>query len=161
VPVYEYGDIYLSRLEADCASRGAAPRPRVQPTIVGRPGFYDDFDPSIVFHGDWDHDSTFDRPARHTVSYTNLPGADFAFAFDGRAVTYVFTRAPNRGIAAVTIDGADKGSVDLYSPSIEWQSSERFCCFSPGKHTVVVHVTGRRHPQSAGTFVDLDAFIVE
>ncbi len=161
VPIYELGDYYLSRLESDCDQRGAAPRPPAQPTIVGRPGFYDDFDPAIVFHGDWDHDATFEAPARHTVSYTDLPGADIVFAFDGKALTYVFTRALNRGIAAVTIDGEDQGTIDLYARSTEWQVSRRFCCFAPGRHTAVIRVTGRSRPEATGRFVDVDALVVE
>ncbi len=161
VPEYEYGDLYLARLDPDCESRGGAAQPPAQPVIVATPGFLDDFDPAIVYHGDWDHDRSFAQPVGHTVSYTDIPGAEILLAFEGKALTYVFTRAPNRGIAAVTIDGVDRGVVDLFSPKIEWQSLQRYCCFGPGRHVAVVRVTGGHDPQSTGRFVDLDGFQVE
>jgi hypothetical protein len=158
-PEYEYDAYYVAKLEPDCDVTSAARRK--EPTIVGSPGFYDDFDPAIVFRGSWDHDESFDGPARHTVSYTDVPGAEMAFAFEGRGLTYVFTKAPNRGVASIAIDGADQGSMDLYSPAIEWQAKRRFCCFAAGRHLLVIRVAGKADPQSSGRFVDVDGLIVE
>src|SRR5262249_41045430 len=131
------------------------------PAVVASAGFYDDSDPAIVYSGDWSRDKTFAEPVMHTVSYTDVPGAEVAFAFDGKALTWILTKAPNRGIAEVTIDGAPKGDVDLYSAAIEWQSKSRFCCFAAGKHVVTIRVTGQANPKSAGRFVDVDGFVVE
>jgi hypothetical protein len=64
-------------------------------------------------------------------------------------------------LAAITIDGAGKGTIDLYSPSVEWQASSRFCCLGPGKHVVVIRVAGQKSAASTGQFVDLDGFRVE
>ena len=72
-----------------------------------------------------------------------------------------YTKAPNRGMASVTIDGTEQPAVDLYSPKIEWQSSTRFCCFPFGRHTAIIKLTGRSDPHSTGTFVDLDFFTIE
>jgi hypothetical protein len=73
----------------------------------------------------------------------------------------MYTKAPNRGLAAITIDGAGKGTIDLYAPTVEWQSSSRFCCLGPGKHLVVIRVPGQNSSRSTGQFVDLDGFRVE
>ena len=73
----------------------------------------------------------------------------------------MYTKAPNRGLAAITIDGVSKGTIDLYAPTVEWQSSSRFCCLGPGKHLVVIRVLGQNSPGSEGQFVDLDGFRVE
>src|SRR6185436_11982853 len=112
--------------------------------------------PALRFRGDWSKDSSFEGPDRHTISYTDVPGAEVAIQFQGTILTYVFTRAPNRGIAAITVDGADQGMLDLYSPSIEWQSRKKLCCFGPGKHVAVIRVSGQSDPRSSGRFVDLD-----
>ena len=71
------------------------------------------------------------------------------------------TKAPNRGVASVTMDGVSLGTIDLYSPEIEWQTRQRFCCFSAGRHVAVIRVTGQSDPRSTGRYIDLDSFIVE
>ena len=131
-----------------------------RPSLTMTPGFYDDLDPAILFRGDWSHDETFKEPMRQTVSYTDLPGAEIMISFDGKALVYVFTKAPNRGIASVTIDGADSGKIDLYSAKVEWQQSKKFA-LNAGKHLAVIKVTGEHQPSASGKFVDLDAFVIE
>jgi glycosyltransferase involved in cell wall biosynthesis len=162
-PEYEAGDFYLARLEADCGQRvaGAAARAASRPEIVVPPGYYDDFDPAIRYRGDWTNSDKFDQPFLHTISFTDIPGAEAAFAFEGSSLVYMYTKAPNRGLAGITIDGVSKGAIDLYSPTVEWQSSSRFCCLGPGKHVVVIRVLGQNSPGSTGQFVDLDGFRVE
>ena len=125
------------------------------------PGYYDDFDPAIRYRGDWTASDKFDGPFQHTISFSDIPGAEAAFAFEGNSLVYMYTKAPNRGLAAITIDGAGKGTIDLYSPSVEWQASSRFCCLGPGKHVVVIRVAGQKSAASTGQFVDLDGFRVE
>jgi hypothetical protein len=160
VPEYERGDTYLARLDPSCDAGKLTP-PIRQPTVVASPGFYDDFDPVIVYRGNWSQDETFAEAAKHTVSYTDIPGSEVIFAFDAKALNWVFTKAPNRGVAEVTIDGVSKGAIDLYSPVIEWQSKVRFCCFTAGKHVLTIRVTGQTHAKSTGRFVDVDGFLVE
>ncbi len=161
VPEYEFGDFYLARRDGDCGGRGWVPRVAAEPPLVLPPGLYDDFNPAIVLRGDWTRDDSFEQSDRRTISYSESAGAEIRFAFEGRALTYVFTKAPNRGIASVTIDGIAKDPIDLYSPNVEWHTEWRFCCMAPGRHLVVISVTGRKNPQSSGAFVDLDSFLVE
>jgi glycosyltransferase involved in cell wall biosynthesis len=162
-PEFEAGDFYLARLDAGCGKKaaGAAARAAGRPEVVVPPGVYDDFDPAIRYRGDWTNSDEFDGPFLHTVSFTDIPGAEAALAFEGKALTYVYTKAPNRGLAQITIDGASKGTIDLYSPTVEWQSTSRFCCLGPGKHVVVIRVAGQNNPRSTGQFVDVDSFRVE
>jgi glycosyltransferase involved in cell wall biosynthesis len=162
-PEYEAGDFYLARLEPDCGGRikGAAARAASRPEIVVPPGYYDDFDPAIRYRGDWTHSDKFDGPFQHTISFSDIPGAEATFAFEGSSLVYMYTKAPNRGLAAITIDGVGKGTIDLYAPAVEWQGSSRFCCLGPGKHLMVIRVLGQKSPGSTGQFVDLDGFRVE
>jgi hypothetical protein len=162
-PEYEAGNYYLARLEPDCRQRivGAVARDRSRPEIVVPPGYYDDFDPAIRYRGNWINSDQFDGPFGHTITYTDVPGAEAAFAFAGDSLIYLHTKAPNRGLAAIIIDGASKGTIDQYAPTIEWQYSSRFCCLGPGKHLLVIRVAGQKNPGSTGQFVDLDAFRVE
>jgi hypothetical protein len=73
----------------------------------------------------------------------------------------MYTKAPNRGLAAITIDGADQGTIDMYAPTVGWQDSSQFCCLGPGKHVIVIRVLGQASPHSTGQFIDLDGFRVE
>jgi len=152
---FELGDQYLARLQPTC-------RPRQERAAVEvGPGFYDDFDPALLYRGDWTKDTSFDGPDRHTITYANAPGSEVQIDFEGKALTYVYTKAPNRGMASVTIDGVDQGDVDLYSAGIGWQSHTRFCCFAAGRHVAIIGVAGKADPHSTGTFIDLDSFTVE
>ncbi len=124
-------------------------------------GTYDDFDPAILLRGDWERNDEFEQSLRHTVSFTDIAGAEVRFAFEGGELEYVFTKAPNRGIAAVTIDGVDKGRVDLYSAKVEWQSRANYPYLGPGRHLLVIRVTGESDPRASGKFVDVDGFVVK
>jgi putative flippase GtrA len=154
-PVFQQGGEYLAQLQSDC-------RPREERTaLLVHRGSYDDFDPALLYRGDWTNDKNFAEADRHTVSYSDAPGAEVEIAFEGKALTYVYTKAQNRGIASVTVDGVDRGTVDLYSAETKWQSRTRFCCFGAGRHVAVIRLTGRANPQSRGKFIDLDSFTVE
>jgi len=103
----------------------------------------------IVYTGAWTR-GRFPEASHGTVTYTGVPGASFRFPFTGTEVTYVYTKAFNRGAAEIMIDGISQGRVDLYSQAIVWQSATRFRCAGPGPHLLEVRNTGR-------SFIDLDA----
>jgi hypothetical protein len=152
---FEVGDQYLARLQPTC-------RPRQErPEVLVGPGFYDDFDPALLYRGDWYKDTGFERADRHTITFSDDPAAEVQITFEGKALTYCYTKAHNRGVATVTIDGVDQGPVDLYSPTDQWQSQTRFCCFAPGRHVAVIRVAGKADPRSTGIYIDLDSFTVE
>ena len=154
---YAFSYFYVARLEPVCRATATHP---LEPLLTAKPGAYDDFDPSILLRGDWERADEFEQAFRHTVSFTDIPGAEIRFAFEGRELTYVFTRAVNRGIAAVTIDGSAKGTIDLYSADPEWQSSVVFTGLGAGRHLLVIRVTGESRAGSTGKYVDLDALKV-
>jgi len=133
----------------------------VEPVLTVKSGTYDDLDPAILLRGDWERSDKYEQAFKHSVSYTDIPGAEIRFAFEGSELTYVFTRAVNRGIAAVTIDGINQGDIDLYSVEPQWRSSARFPFLGPGRHLLVIRVTGQSRAASTGKFVDLDALKVQ
>jgi hypothetical protein len=81
--------------------------------------------------------------------------------FSGKAVTYIYTRAHNRGTAEVLVDGLVKDRLDLYSADTVWKSSARYDSLGPGTHVLQIRVTGQRNPRASDCFVDLDALVVE
>jgi hypothetical protein len=75
------------------------------------------------------------------------------FRFRGDAISYVYTKASNRGQADISIDGVRKMTVDLYSPVTLWQSRTTLAHLGPGEHLLTLTVL-------PGGFVDVDAFEV-
>jgi len=153
-PIFQQGGEYLARLEPGCRGWGLV-------ALLVHRGSYDDFDPALLYRGDWRHDRTFAEPDQNTISFTDVPGAQVEIDFVGKALTYVYTRAENRGIASITVDGVEQGPVDLYSADVKWQSHTRLCCFAPGRHVARIRATGKANPQAKGWFIDLDSFTVE
>src|SRR5262249_42599076 len=122
---------------------------------------YDDLDPALWYRGEWTHNTSLEQPIFHSVTYSSQPGAEIVIAFEGTALTWMYTKAPDRGVASVVIDGVPQGDFDLYSDPTQWQVRSRFCCFSPGKHEAVIRVLGKHSPGSTGNVVDLDSIVVE
>jgi hypothetical protein len=125
------------------------------------PGTYDDPDSHICLNAAWTRDTQFQDADLHTLTYSNIPGASASFAFRGNAITYVHTRASNRGIAEIFVDGHLKDRADLYSPNTEWKSRTRYECLGEGAHVIQIRVTGTHNPRACDSFVDLDSLIVE
>lgn len=124
------------------------------------PGKYEDVDPKIEYTGAWMHDPQFKQASGASITYSNQPGDSLRFFFSGRSLTYVYTRARNRGTAEVWIDGQLKSRLDLFSPDTQWQSQTVFNGLEPGPHTLEVRVSGQRNRASVDSFVDVDRFIV-
>jgi 4-amino-4-deoxy-L-arabinose transferase-like glycosyltransferase len=121
-------------------------------------GTFDDSNDDIVYTGLWSHD-LFREAAGGTVSFSNSPGAGAKLSFEGSEITWVYTKAYNRGIAEVKLDGMALGDVDLYSSKTVWQARKTFG-LTPGKHTFEVFVSGRKQAAAAERYVDVDALIV-
>jgi hypothetical protein len=143
----EIGDFVLANYDPN--SRESAPEPAPA-------GTYDDFDPRIRYFAHWSHDPQFDGPANHSLTYSDLPNAAFQFRFRGNAITWVYTKAANRGSVHVFIDGTPRGEVDLFAPETQWQSHTRFADLAAGDHTLEVRNAGK-----PGRYIDLDELIVE
>ena len=133
-------------------------RPNTNPPVLppAPPGTYDDANARIIYEGPWYLDQEWAEPANRTISYTQEPNASLRFRFTGVKLTYYFTKALNRGIASIEIDGVAKGTLDLYSAQPLWQSHVAFDNLGPGTHTVVIRNVGP--PKS---FIDLDQLVVE
>jgi hypothetical protein len=124
------------------------------------PGVYDDMDSRIALHAPWVRDTQFQETYGHTLTYSNVPGASICFRFTGTSLTYVYTRANNRGIAEVWIDDRLMDRLDLYASQTKWGSRTTYNALGPGTHTVRIRVTGQHARQSRDCFVDLDGILV-
>jgi hypothetical protein len=141
------------RLYEHSESRGESPD-------IATSGSFDDISPYVQYSGEWFHDAQFQEASGGTITYSDHPGDSFRMAFRGTAVTYLYTKAPNRGMADVLIDGHPVTRLDLYSADTRWQSNQMFTGLTNGQHTIEVRVAGVRNSKSLGNFVDLDQLIV-
>ena len=86
--------------------------------------------------------------------------ATSSLTFTGMGVTWVTATGPSEGKATVTIDGVNRGTIDLYSPIVQWQVMEPYAGLASGTHTILITVLGTKDAASAGTQVVVDAFVV-
>jgi hypothetical protein len=119
-------------------------------------GWIDNTSPLLTYSGRW-QSGVFRGAYGETLSYSAASGASVRFDFEGTTLEYLYTKTFNRGFALVTIDGIERGVIDLYDPGIVWQASTVFDGLNPGRHTAEIRVVGRRNPASTGYFVDIDA----
>ena len=120
---------------------------------------YDDTHYRVLYHGSWRADSQFVQPYEHSITYSNAPGDRCQFHFTGTGVRYVYTRAANRGTADIYLDGALQRTIDLYSPTTQWQSSTTFGNLKNAEHLIEVRVGRGRNAAATDLYVDVDAFV--
>ncbi len=124
------------------------------------PGAYDDTSGFLAFTGSWSPGYVFPRAREGTVTYSNAAGASCRLRFRGSSITYVYTRAFNRGIARIEIDGVPQPDLDLYSREPAWQGSMTYGGLGAGEHEFKVTVSGRKSAAAKEAHVDVDAFVV-
>jgi predicted GH43/DUF377 family glycosyl hydrolase len=76
----------------------------------------------------------------------------------GTSVAVILKHGPDCGIATVTIDGkpAAVAEIDTYSKEVDWSKRTTVAKdLPPGKHTVVVTVTGRKTAASSNRYVQI------
>ncbi len=154
--VIDYDHGKFSRIAGNDLTRLVATR-KCSKTQPLPPGKYDDTDPRIVFLGPWVQSSDFPAAWSKTVTYTNDGSARACLSIEGSGFRYIYSRAFNRGIAEITVDGNRQPPIDLYGSTIGWQSMTAISGLSPGRHEVSLIVTGRKNPRATHAYVDLDA----
>jgi hypothetical protein len=109
----------------------------------------------------YDHWKGVADPTASGGTYRASPtkGATATFKFSGTGITWVTRKGPSQGIATVTIDGKNKGNVDLYAATSQ-SFSQSYSGLTSTKHTIVIKVTGTKDAASGNTNIAVDAFIV-
>ena len=132
----------------------AKPAPgRERPIEYAGPGAYDELGACTQFEGPWTRGIQFAGAYRDTLAYSDRAGAAVSVRFTGDAVTLLYSRAFNRGKAAVLIDGRPYAELSQWSRTIGWQTRAHYRGLGPGAHTLTLRVLG-------GGFIDLDGFTV-
>lgn len=121
-------------------------------------GSYDNTNAQIQYVGSWVSDNSVSTGAYNmTTHYSNASESAAILTFSGTSVTYVYTKASNRGKAGIVIDGVVYPDLDLYSAGTQWQQSTTYGGLSNEIHTLHISVL----PSSNNAYVDVDRFIVQ
>jgi hypothetical protein len=117
-------------------------------------------DPSISYQGTWT--TIIDQGASGgSRNYADHP-ASFTFSFTGSSIKWINTKALNRGISEVWIDGNLMTTVDLYDPNVLNQVVlYSNSSLSSGPHTIQIKSTNTKNPASSGVLTSNDAFDVD
>jgi hypothetical protein len=122
----------------------------------------DDFQMPCTYSGTWQiqnyAEGGYYGDTAHGSTYA---GSSATCTFNGRSIAWVGAKNNNHGYASVSIDGGPATTVDGYAPQFDKQQ----VIFSKdglrlGKHTITITVTAQHDAASAGTWQDIDAFIV-
>ena len=129
----------------------------VQATPVPTAARYQDTDSRIIWTGLWDNAATASASGGCLRRIDKAGSA--SVTFDGTSLSWLATKDPSYGIARVKVDGADAGTVDLYSSAASYlQTVWSTTTLEPGPHTVTIEWTGDKNTAATGTTISLDAF---
>jgi len=120
---------------------------------------FDDVAREIEYPRSWIRDAS-SRGFRRHADLFELRRRPVALQFRRRAIAYVYTRALNRGIAQVVIDGQERArSISTHPPL----SGRRAPFSAIGRRPARHRDTRARHRNSRSSdhYVDLDSFVVE
>ncbi len=124
--------------------------------VSASPGYYENTNAQWRTLGTWQQLTGVAGASGGTLSWSSTPGSAMRFMFTGDRITYVYSKTPYRGIAAITIDGEDKGYIDMYSPNVDRQQRTMFENLGPGVHVVHITVTGQKSAAALDHGVDVD-----
>lgn len=114
---------------------------------------------SVVQSGSWSTSSNSSFFGG-TVRRVGTAGRSQSITLTATDLAIVSTLGPNRGKAAVYVDGVQKATIDLYRATTVYRQVVYAISFpTAGIHTIELRVLGTKRPASSGTRVDLDAFL--
>lgn len=110
----------------------------------------------VSYTGTWTNGSDPDQYLG-TERYSATAGASYSISFYGTELILFSPMGKDRGIFAVSINGAPETQVDLYADSTHQQVP----VYTTGRlpldtHTVVVRVTGNKHAAATSAIIGLD-----
>ena len=119
---------------------------------------YQDTDRNITYTGLWES-TTSTSASGETFRYIDKAGGKASVTFNGTYLAWIAKKSNQYGIARVTVDGEDKGTVDLYSASATFGASVwNTGTLDSGEHTVTIEWTGDKNASSTASNIGLDAF---
>jgi hypothetical protein len=120
-----------------------------------------DGSPSVAQSGTWTSVSNTNHYGG-TMRQSAVAGHKQAVTAVMSDVAIVSTRASDRGIAKVFVDGVERATIDLHSATAQFRRVVFQMAFAgpAASHTVELRVTGTKNAASTAALVDLDAFLL-
>jgi O-glycosyl hydrolase/riboflavin biosynthesis pyrimidine reductase len=107
--------------------------------------------------GSWNNNPAEPNAYLGGNGWSSATNAYYQVRFHGTAIDLYGAKAPNHGIAAVSIDGGPETLVDFYAPSrIDNVVAYSSPGLSAGNHTLKVRVTGTKNGLSSGFSIPAD-----
>lgn len=103
----------------------------------------------------WQHLTGQTNSYDETLSQINGGGKVTFDFYCATAITYVYKKGPDQGIARIFIGSTPVADVDLYSPTVQWQEDTLVYVGSQG--TLSITRSGLKNPSSTGAGINIDA----
>jgi hypothetical protein len=94
------------------------------------------------------------------VAVADLAGETASMRFKGTSIAWYTSTGGNRGIAKVYVDGALKGTYDLYGSTTRYGVRRAIGNLTNAVHTVKIVVTGAHRAGARGSVIVLDRWVV-
>ena len=110
--------------------------------------------------GTWYSNASAPAASGGSFRYVNAAGASVTVKFTGTYLAWITKKSPLYGMAKVTLDGVDQGTVDLYSATEVWQQKvwETSLSHLRDPYAWSSPWTGNKNPAATGTNIGVDAF---
>lgn len=120
---------------------------------------YQQSDTNLVYIGTWTPTSAT-AAAGGSFRYSNTSGASCTVSFNGTSLAWLAKKSPSYGIARLTLDGDDMGTVDLYNASTIYAKVWETATLENGTHTLKIERTGDKNALATDKNISVDAFDV-
>ncbi len=129
----------------------------LQAQAAGVPTRYQDTDRRVMYAGLWENSANASASGG-CLRYIDKAGSA-SITFTGTYLSWIAQKSDQGGIAKVTVDGENKGTVDLYSATTgNAQSVWNTGTLAGGTHTVTIEWTGTKNVSAKASSISLDAF---
>ena len=112
----------------------------------------------LAYTGAWTLGAATTSASGGTYGYADSAGSSVTVTFDGVYLRWIAKKSTGYGLAKITVDGKDAGTVNLYSTSTSYPKVWDTGMLLPGTHTVTISWTSTSG--GGGTTIGVDAFDV-
>jgi SpoIID/LytB domain protein len=121
---------------------------------------YQQSDSNIAYAGTWTASSATGA-AGGSFRYSNTAGASCTLSFNGTSLAWLAKKSSSYGIAKLTLDGTDMGTVDLYNASVVYAKVWETGTLEAGTHTLKIERTGDKNALATDKNISVDAFDID
>jgi trimeric autotransporter adhesin len=125
----------------------------------GGPTRIEQDDASVTYSGNW-YSNSSSMHSNGTAALTNTRGARATITFNGTGISWIGVKDNWSGLANVYLDG-NMVVLDTYGNNAYQQTLYLVRGLPAGNHTLSIEVLHERNGQTSGSWVWIDAFIIE